>query len=406
MMNVSCYIIGKGSLLIKAAERLLSNNHKILGILTNDNSVIEWAKENNIDFLQYKNYESIKKYLSNNEFDYLFSIVNNVFIKDDILKLPKKAAINFHDSPLPKYAGANATSWAIMENRKEHAISWHKIDNQYDSGAIFKQIKFPISDKETVFSLNAKCFENAIQGFIELLDDIENDNLSPVSQNLTERSYVSRFNNKDLEKGYIWNSGLISKEMTADEIDALIRGLDYKTYDNQLAKVKFIYNKKIYIIDKIEISNSKSTKQPGEITALEEENIEVATKSNNIKIKKITDIKNNKVEIKDFIKDNNVSVGNNLLFNNEELKNIKEFDKSISRAEDFWIDQFLGFTNSYIPYISNKISQNNECKTVKLNNNLINELKNKYKDEDINKIIFTAFLFYIRKLSKKENISI
>ena len=403
-MNIKCYIIGKGSLLIKSAEMLLANNHEILGILSDDKDVISWADKNNVDYLQYESYIEIKEYLLKNEFDYLFSIVNNVFIKDDILELPKRVAINFHDSPLPKYAGANATSWAIIEDQKEHAITWHKIDNQYDAGAILKQIKFSISKEDTVFSLNAKCFEKAIEGFKELLSDIESDNICEIAQDLRHRSYISRINNTDLKQDYMWNVGLLSKEMTTENIESLIKALDYKTYDNQLAKVKFILNEKIYMINKIIILNEEAAKEAGQVVEILGDKIKIATKNKNIIIDEIRDINNVKINISELILNNKITVNTNLFLDKNALQNIKEFDKKVCKFEDFWVNQFLSFDNSDIPYISTNKIEDKRIKVVKLDDRIINNLSNRYKD--VNEIILTTFLMYIRKLYKKDHISI
>ena len=68
--------------------------------------------------------DDLFKVNQSNQFDYLFSIVPNKIFSEEILKLPRRFAINFHDAPLPKYAGLNATTWAILNNEKSHGITW------------------------------------------------------------------------------------------------------------------------------------------------------------------------------------------------------------------------------------------------------------------------------------------
>ena len=34
--------------------------------------------------------------------------------KDEVLRLPRRMAINFHDGPLPRYAGLNTPVWALL----------------------------------------------------------------------------------------------------------------------------------------------------------------------------------------------------------------------------------------------------------------------------------------------------
>ena len=54
-------------------------------------------------------------------------------------------AVNFHDGPLPKYAGLYSSSWALIKNEKQHGCCWHKIENKIDAGEILESIKFKIN---------------------------------------------------------------------------------------------------------------------------------------------------------------------------------------------------------------------------------------------------------------------
>src|SRR5439155_12124948 len=69
-------------------------------------------------------------------FDYLFSIANMHIIPNEIFTLPRRFAINFHDGPLPRYAGVHATSWALIHQERHHAVSWHEVGDLVDGGRI------------------------------------------------------------------------------------------------------------------------------------------------------------------------------------------------------------------------------------------------------------------------------
>jgi len=60
-------------------------------------------------------------------------------IKKEIYDLPKIATINAHPSMLPKYRGPNPYFWTIRNQEKNSGISFHLIDNDYDTGAILAQ---------------------------------------------------------------------------------------------------------------------------------------------------------------------------------------------------------------------------------------------------------------------------
>ena len=71
--------------------------------------------------------------------DWLLSIANLRMIPDDVLALPTKGAINFHDGPLPAYAGLNTPAWAIINGAPTHGVSWHVIEGGVDEGDLLAQ---------------------------------------------------------------------------------------------------------------------------------------------------------------------------------------------------------------------------------------------------------------------------
>src|SRR4028119_1854781 len=104
----SCFIIGEGTLLIQCAELLLERGHQIFGVISLDVSISSWAKAKDIPHIQQT--ENLIPFLRQQPFDYLFNIVNSSLLPKEILELPRKLVINYHDAALPKYAGVNATS--------------------------------------------------------------------------------------------------------------------------------------------------------------------------------------------------------------------------------------------------------------------------------------------------------
>ena len=82
-----------------------------------------------------KKYKKLIKFISINDIkkikpDYLFSILNNKILSRSHLASVKKYSLNFHDGPLPKYAGMFSSTWAIINNEKTHGVCWHKIVNK------------------------------------------------------------------------------------------------------------------------------------------------------------------------------------------------------------------------------------------------------------------------------------
>ena len=144
-------IIGETKLCTQCAEYLLSNNWKIISIVSNDHVVIDWAKNNAITVLPPTELSTIKT--SN---FYLFSIINPYLIPSSFLANKNLLlALNYHDSPLPRYAGVNSTTWAILNNEKQHGVTLHKIVSGIDEGDIAAQSLIAI-EKDEGFYLKLK----------------------------------------------------------------------------------------------------------------------------------------------------------------------------------------------------------------------------------------------------------
>lgn len=71
-------------------------------------------------------------------------------IPADVLTLPRLGAINFHDALLPRHRGPNATGWAFRLDDRETGITIHRMNAEFDAGAILAQARVPITDDDTL----------------------------------------------------------------------------------------------------------------------------------------------------------------------------------------------------------------------------------------------------------------
>lgn len=186
-----CFLVGTQSLLIQCGIVLLEKGHEILGIVSDDPAVTRWAEEKNLNSMAPDaDYVSVMR---ENPFDLLLSINNLHVLPAEALGLARKFSFNFHDGPLPRYAGVNATNWAIFNGETTHGVTWHAMSEQADKGEILKQRLFPVSTRETALTLNAKCFEASIESFSELMDEVAEGRVTRVEQDLRNRTYFDRW---------------------------------------------------------------------------------------------------------------------------------------------------------------------------------------------------------------------
>jgi len=128
-MIKTCYLIGEDSLLIQCGNQLIENNYNIRLVISPIKSIQKWAKAQAIPVIK-----SINEFnaLNTTKVDYIFSIVNSHVLSLSFIKHAQKAAINYHDSLLPDYAGLNATSWALINCEKQHGVTWHLLSEKID----------------------------------------------------------------------------------------------------------------------------------------------------------------------------------------------------------------------------------------------------------------------------------
>src|SRR4029453_11880639 len=91
----SCFIIGTGSLALQCGQHVLELGHHVHGMISPDLEAQRWAAAQNVPYLDSS--QNLTSILSRQPFDYLFSIINLRILRPELLELPRKLAINYHD---------------------------------------------------------------------------------------------------------------------------------------------------------------------------------------------------------------------------------------------------------------------------------------------------------------------
>ena len=325
----TCYIIGESTLPVKCGEMLLQAGHTIYGIISNDSAVNQWAAEKNIPCIKVIK-SRIFPFLSEHEFDYLLSINGDYVMPEAVLALPRQMAINYHDSPLPLYAGMYATSWALMNREKVHAISWHQADTGIDTGDILNQLPVPIEPRDTAFTLNLRCYETALKAFEELLGPLETRQINKQKQDLTRRTYFGYYLRPNTACIFSFNN-------EAHNIDAFLRALDFGSYDNPLGMPKIMVGKDFFIIPAVEVTGVCSTQPPGTVAHMNDHSITLATRSADIHIKTIYTLEGGIINIPEFTEKYQIREGYVFMdIEGEIAQKIHEYYSIICRYERYW----------------------------------------------------------------------
>ena len=392
----SCFIIGEGTIPIQCAEILLDRGHTIYGMISSDQAVIDWAREREIPDIDPKN-KNIVAFLEQHPFDYLFSIVNMAILPQEVLALPRRGAINYHDAPLPRYAGSYATSWAILQGERVHGVTWHAMTELVDAGDIFKQALFEIADGETALTLNAKCYDAAIASFAELLDDTASDRVSARKQNLNKRTFFAR--DKRPSPGCV-----LSWNRSAHEIDALVRALDFGSYPNPMGLPKLALGMDFIIVSQIEVLNSMSVVPPGTVTRIDPGFVRVSTIDGEIALRKLLTIDGQPLPIADFVAKFGLHEGYQFKeLDQETATRITALNASICRSEAFWTKQLETLERITLPYAHRKTPfiQTERClyTPMPVPEEIITLLENRYTAWPIEDVLLAAFVAYLARLA-------
>lgn len=344
----TCFLIGSRSRLIRCAEILLQKGHQIYGVISAEPSIQRWAKEKSLR--QIMPNADIVRLLEQQPFDLFFSIDNFWAVPAEILTLPRKYAINFHDAPLPKYAGVNATNWALMNRETVHGITWHVMTDQIDAGDILKQETFLVSDGETALTLNAKCYEKSIQCFAELIDELADDRVKPIRQNLENRTYFARWKRPLAACTVDWTR-------PGEEIDALIRALDHGSYPNPLGLPKLFVGDQAVIVKQADLLEARPAVPPGTITLVSDETVNVASGTREVALSELVSLNGEPLDPSGFLRASGFCVGDQLSrLDGERAEALTTINSALCRHEDFWIDRLSSLEPIEIPYARRGIS--------------------------------------------------
>ena len=340
LMSFSCYVMGQGPLLVECVKRLVGRSVRVNGIITDHLPTRSYAEATHIPCIDPR--LPLTDTLAQKPFDYLFSIVNSRILSADVLSFPRKGAINYHDGPLPTYAGVHATFWAILNGQQTHGITWHLMDTGLDTGPILNQQTVPITGDETSFSLNLSCFEAAITSFDTLLGELIAGTVQPQPQPDANRSYFARSQRPDT---------VIDWHEPTERILRLFRALDFGSYPNPFGPLKIWIQDSFFIVRKAERRPDSPLYAPGIINSLTDDGLLIATADGVIEITSLDTLTGEPVPLASLIQTYGLRVGGGL----DELDPVRRqallrADQQCYAHQPFWMETLTTFQPTSLPF--------------------------------------------------------
>ena len=258
MTTFSCVMVGNESLLVECAKVLVQRGHAIRTIASRNADVIAWAGGAGIPVVAPG--AGLAERLTPG-FDWLFSVANLSVLPEAVLSMATKGAVNFHDGPLPRYAGLNAPVWALLNDERQHGITWHLIEPEVDAGDIIEQVLFDITPDDTAFSLNARCYASGIDSFPAVVAALESGVPARRKQDLALRTLCLR---DDRPAG----AGRLDFTLPAADLLRRVRAMDHGGYWNPLTLPKIESAAGVFAVGQAEMAAGMGA--PGTVLAVDD----------------------------------------------------------------------------------------------------------------------------------------
>ncbi|HJP02699.1 MAG TPA: MupA/Atu3671 family FMN-dependent luciferase-like monooxygenase [Planctomycetota bacterium] len=337
----TCYVIGADSLLIECGEILLREGFGVLGIITSTGRLRAWAQERELEVIDPSDDLAVR--LGQTPFDYLFSITHLALIPKELLRLPRRAAINFHDGPLPRYAGRYTPAWALMNGESEYGITWHLMEAELDSGAILEQALFPIDADDTSLTLNTRCFEAAIDSFERLARDLREGATTEREQDATQRSYFAKYRRPDAACVLDWSR-------PATQLEALVRALDFGPYANPLGLPKLVHDGRALAVGKALARESDGQEAPGTVLEIGDESLLVQTGEGALSIGDLATLGGRRLEMSEVAEALGLARGTGLeALEKDEAEDLTRLAGHLARGEEHWTEHLASLEPLELP---------------------------------------------------------
>ena len=230
----------------------------------------------------------------------------------EFLDIPKIMPVNVHASLLPKYRGAAPINWVIINGEEKTGNTIMKVVPRMDAGPIILQSRVSIEDSDDSVSLEEKLSLDAQVLLLDAVKAIEFDSFSLVEQEESQMSLAPKLSGKIAQIN--WNE-------PAAKIHNLVRGCvswstAFTKYKDKILKIyKTQIETEVNPVRELRFSNrvnQGSEAVPGEILAVSEKGIILATKKGAIILKELQLEGKKRLDVREFLSGNKILPGERL----------------------------------------------------------------------------------------------
>lgn len=190
-----------------------------------------------------------------------------------VFSVPRLGSVCFHPSLLPKYRGASAINWALINGETTTGVTLFWVDQGIDTGPILLQKEVAVEPDDTTGSLYFnKIFPLGVDAIGEAVDLIEAGNPPRIVQDEAKATYDPPC--RDEHAKIDWSK-------PAEQVYNLIRGCDPQPGAHTTWQGKMVR-----IFD-ARMQSGSNTTPAGQVTGIGAEEITIALKGGTLTVKKV-----------------------------------------------------------------------------------------------------------------------
>ncbi len=177
--------------------------------------------------------------------DWILSVLNTRILPADVIDHPACGVINFHDGPLPRYAGLHAPTRALLDGADEHGIAWHLVDEGIDTGDLLVTEPVPIEPDDTALTLQLRCVDAGCRSFERLLPLLRETDPQGRVQDPSLRTIFgsARWSRRGIETD--WRSSV-------ESIRRVVDAHDFGPYANYVGHPRFRFDGRWHLLKRVE----------------------------------------------------------------------------------------------------------------------------------------------------------
>jgi natural product biosynthesis luciferase-like monooxygenase protein len=337
-----CAFIGDESLAAQCAEIARQHGLTVVVMATTNAQVREYAAESGIACIDSAG--DLATTLAEHDFDVLLSVANLRVLPDEVLALAP-VNINFHDGPLPGYAGLNVTTHAILGGETTHEITWHVMTSDVDGGEVIAAEPMPILADDTAFSLNARCYEAGVRSFTRVAEQLAAGRLQTTPQPAGEHRMFGKFTRP---------AAVFDPAAPAAATDRLRRALSLGVrYRNTLGSLRIVLGDDVYVVEKTAVVDATPGAAPGTIVSIDDAGVRIATADADLVLAEVSTPAGAFTCAREMVTARGLAAGDTFPSPPAELvAALDAADPQLARSETFWLKRLAGHEPTDVPRVS------------------------------------------------------